>query len=171
MADLAPVFRLSQADAEAFLYDEADLLDQRRLEEWLRLFTEDGLYWIPLDDAAPVEQCASIVRDGALRREERVYHLLHTRFPSQSPPSRTLHMIANVRVVAGDDGTVVLRSNQTIHEVRTGDYRQTGLGQQTMLVARMEHTLRLDSGSPRIACKKIMLLNRDMPQGNLTFLI
>jgi len=162
---------LSRSDAEAFLYSEADLLDEMRLEEWLRLFTDDGLYWIPLDDKAPVEQCASIVRDDTLRREERVYHLLHTKFPSQSPPSRTLHMIANVRVGMGTDGEVLVRSNQTIHEVRTGDYRQTGLGQLTMLVSRVEHTLRLDDGRPRIAMKKIMLLNSDMPQGNLTFLI
>ena len=171
MADRTQGPLLSRSDAEAFLYSEADLLDEMRLEEWLRLFTDDGLYWIPLDDKAPVEQCASIVRDDTLRREERVYHLLHTKFPSQSPPSRTLHMIANVRVGMGTDGEVLVRSNQTIHEVRTGDYRQTGLGQLTMLVSRVEHTLRLDDGRPRIAMKKIMLLNSDMPQGNLTFLI
>lgn len=171
MADRTGDAPLTQGEAEAFLYGEAALLDEMRLDDWLRLFTPDGLYWIPLDDNEPVGACASIVRDDTLRREERVYHLLHTRFPSQSPPSRTLHMIANVRVASGADGTVVLRSNQTIHEVRTGDYRQTGLGQMTMLVATVEHTLRLDDGAPRIACKKIMLLNRDMPQGNLTFLI
>jgi 3-phenylpropionate/cinnamic acid dioxygenase small subunit len=162
---------LSQGEAEAFLYGEAELLDDMRLEEWLKLFTQDGLYWIPLDDKAPIEQCASIVRDDPLRREERVHHLLHTRFPSQSPPSRTLHAITNVRLSGVGGGEVVLRSNQTIHEVRTGDYRQTGLGQLTMVVAKVEHTLRLDRGCPRIACKKIMLLNRDMPLGNLTFLI
>lgn len=171
VADRADALSLSLREAEAFLYDEADLLDSMRLEDWLRLFTEDGLYWIPLDDTLPVEQCASIVRDNSLRREERVYHLLHTRFPSQSPPSRTLHMIANVRTGASGHGEVVVRSNQTIHEVRTGDYRQTGLGLMSTLIARVEHTIRLVGGTPRIACKKIMLLNRDMPLGNLTFLI
>ncbi len=171
VADHADAPSLSLCEAEAILYEEAELLDSMQLDQWLRLFTDDGLYWIPLDDTLPPEQCASIVRDNTLRREERVYHLLNTRFPSQSPPSRTLHMIANVRIGAIADGEIVLRSNQTIHEVRTGDYRQTGLGQMTMLVARVEHTFRFVGCVPRIACKKIMLLNRDMPQGNLTFLI
>ena len=30
---------ITQEDAEAFLYKEAELLDDLRLEEWLRLFT------------------------------------------------------------------------------------------------------------------------------------
>lgn len=161
----------TRADAEAFLFLEAELLDELRLEEWLRLFTPDGLYWIPIDDAVAAESCASIVRDDTLRREERVFHILHTYFPAQSPPSRTLHMIANVRVRAAADGQVLVCSNQTIHEVRTGDYRQTGLGIATLLAARVEHTLRWQDGTPRIAQKKILLLNRDMPLGNLTYLL
>ena len=32
-----------------FVYDEADLLDEQRFEEWLELFADDATYWIPLD--------------------------------------------------------------------------------------------------------------------------
>ena len=163
---------LTQQAAEAFLTMEAELLDERRLEEWLKLFTPDGLYWIPLDDTLPAEHSVSIVRDDAMRREERVFHLLHTRFPAQSPSSRTLHMVANVRVIEGGDaGSVTLRSNQVVHEVRVGDYRQLGLGERHTIVAKVEHVLRLEAGEPRIALKKVLLLDRDIPQGNLTFLL
>ena len=31
-----------------FVYHEARLLDEKRFEEWYELFTEDGLYWMPL---------------------------------------------------------------------------------------------------------------------------
>jgi len=31
---------------------EARLLDERRHDEWLALFTEDGRYWVPLQGAA-----------------------------------------------------------------------------------------------------------------------
>ena len=44
--------KLSAADAAAFLYREARLLDERRYDEWLALFTEDGLYWAPTEDDA-----------------------------------------------------------------------------------------------------------------------
>ena len=74
---------VNQQEAETFLYKEAELLDDLRLEEWLRLFTADGLYWVPIDEALPADVTASIVRDDSLRREERVFHLLHTKFPAQ----------------------------------------------------------------------------------------
>ena len=34
-------------DVEQFLYRQADILDERRWEEWLGLFTDDGIYWMP----------------------------------------------------------------------------------------------------------------------------
>lgn len=162
---------ISREDAEALLYREAELLDELRLEEWLRLFAPDGLYWIPIDDTLSTDHTASIVRDNALRREERVFHLLGTRFPAQSPRSRTLHMISNVRIIETGPGRVTLRSNQTIHEVRTGDFRQVGLGTVNTLVAKVEHVLDRHERDWKIALKKILLINRDMPQGNLTFLL
>jgi 3-phenylpropionate/cinnamic acid dioxygenase small subunit len=161
---------MSQEEAETFLYQEAELLDDLRLEEWLRLFTADGLYWVPIDEALPTDVTASIVRDDSLRREERVFHLLHTKFPAQSPRSRTLHMISNVRIAEKSADTVKLVSNQTIHEVRAGDFRQVGLGVVNTLVAKVEHVLRREQTGLKIALKKILLINRDMPQGNLTFL-
>lgn len=157
-------------DAESFLIAEAELLDDLRLEDWLKLFTPDGLYWIPIDESMSTDATVSIVRDDALRREERVFHLLHTRFPAQSPRSRTLHAISCIRVRPEADGRVLIVSNQTIYEVRTGDYRQSGLGDVQIIVARVEHVLDLSAGEPRIALKKLSLLNRDMPLGNLTFL-
>ena len=146
------------------------MLDELRLEEWLKLFTPDGLYWVPIDEAMSTDETVSIVRDDALRREERVFHLLHTKFPAQSPRSRTLHMISSVRVQNEADRRIRVTSNQVIHEVRTGDYRQLGLGEMATMVAQVEHLLVLGSGAPQIALKKIILLNRDMALGNLTFL-
>ncbi len=34
---------------EAFLVHEARLLDERRFEDWLDLFTDDGWYWVPIE--------------------------------------------------------------------------------------------------------------------------
>ena len=160
----------TREDAECFLIQEAEMLDDLQLEDWLKLFTPDGLYWIPIDDSMSTAQTVSIVRDDALRREERVFHLLHTRFPAQSPRSRTLHSISSVRCGRAGEGRVSIISNQTIHEVRTGDYRQLGLGEMQAIVARVEHLLDVSGDEPKIVLKKILLLNRDMPLGNLTFL-
>ncbi len=163
---------MSRAEAEDFLYREARLLDELQLDEWLTLFTKDGLYWIPIDDGKPPERNLSVIHDPPLRREERVHHILRTKFPSQSPRSRTIHLVSNVEVVRDEAaGEVRVRSNQVIHEIRTGDYRQTGLGELRTLVTTVEHVLRPEDGTLKIALKKVKLIDRDMPLGNLTFLI
>jgi hypothetical protein len=80
-------------------------------------------------------------------------------------------MVANVEAQALASGDVTLRSNQLVYEVRTGDYRQVGLGRPRALAAQVEHRLRPTQDGMRIALKKILLIDRDMPQGNLIFLI
>ena len=47
---------LLKHEVEDFLYREADLLDERRYEEWLDLFTEDAHYWMPLRRNVPREK-------------------------------------------------------------------------------------------------------------------
>ena len=161
---------MNRAEAEEFLYREARLLDERLLDDWLTLFTRDGLYWIPIDESKPRSHNLSIIYDEPLRREERVHHLMRTSFPSQSPPSRTVHMISNVEV-SGAASDFLVRSNQVIYEIRGGDFRQTGLGELRTLVATVEHQLREEDRALKIAMKKIRLIDRDMSVGNLTFLL
>ena len=33
---------------EQFLYDEANLLDNPDLDSWIKLYSEDGTYWMPV---------------------------------------------------------------------------------------------------------------------------
>lgn len=159
-----------RAEVEHFLFHEARLLDDLKLDEWLGLFTSDGLYWIPIDENAPVSSQGAIIYDPPLRREERVYHLLHTSFPAQSPRSRTVHFVTNVLIErAGDDLRV--SSSQITYEMRTGDFAQKGIGEIMPVIAQVEHLLRKVEGELRIAEKKILLINRDTWQGNLTFML
>jgi 3-phenylpropionate/cinnamic acid dioxygenase small subunit len=161
---------ISRAEAEHLLLHEARLLDDLKLDAWLQLFTPDGLYWIPIDEAAPIASQGAIIYDPPLRREERVYHILHTAFPAQSPRSRTVHVVSNL-LVEPKGADVVVFSSQIVYEMRTGDYAQKGIGEIVPVVARVEHTLRRVDGEVRIAEKKILLINRDTWQGNLTFMI
>ncbi len=104
------------------------------------------------------------------RRVERVDHLLHDYFPAQSPRSRTVHLVSNVICEESANG-VTIRSNQVIYEMRTGDYRQAGIGEISSIIAQVEHNLQLIGNDLKIKRKKILLMNRDTWQGNLTFLI
>ena len=46
--DAATVERLAR-----FVYDEARLIDERKFDEWYDLFTDDGIYWMPLTRGQP----------------------------------------------------------------------------------------------------------------------
>ena len=37
----------TQREVERFLYFQAEVLDERRWEDWLDLFADDGVYWMP----------------------------------------------------------------------------------------------------------------------------
>lgn len=156
--------RLTRRGAEAFLYREARLLDEGRIEEWLELFTEDGRYWIPenRDDADPTRE-VSIIYDDRQRLEERVYRLRHTPVHGQTPPSRTRHFISNVQVEGEEEGAVTVYANFIVYEVR--------LKEQRSLAGQSQYRLRRVDGDWRIVLKKVNLINNDCPIFNLTFII
>ena len=80
---------VSRADVEDFLFNEADLLDQWRLPEWLTLFTDDATYEVPCTDlpadASSATSLFYIAYDRA-RLGERVKRLM----------KRTAHAITSI---------------------------------------------------------------------------
>lgn len=148
---------------EEFLFYEAKLIDEHLYDEWLGLWTEDGLYWVPCntDDADPARQ-AMIIYDNRARLGERIYRLTSGAAWAQQPRSRTRRLISNVEVRPNDGGYVV-ESNCIIAELRRS--------RQDIFAARMLHTLRPVGESFQIALKKVLLLNNDEPIDNLTFLV
>ena len=159
---------LSHAAVEAFLFEEARLLDEGRFDEWLALFAEECLYWLPiLEEGGELEP--SIIYDNRARLEERIFRLNETRAYAQEPPSRTQHNVSNIVVESGSPLTRV-RCNLALFEVRVGDASQPDLGQPQVLAGRCEYLLSAGP-APRIARKRVLLLTRDLPLGNLSFII
>ena len=166
---------LTRAEAEAFLYAEARLIDEDRLEDWLKLFTADGIYWIPSYEEADPEVETSIIHDDGHQREKRVYQLRQHHL-AQDPRSRTIHFISNVELMdvdggAGDEAEVYC--NLLIHEMRPGDHQglQPGLAHPRAFAARCRYRLRRENDAWRISIKKILLIDRDLPLQNITFIL
>jgi benzoate/toluate 1,2-dioxygenase subunit beta len=162
---------LTREAVEDLLYDEAARLDDRRLDDWLELFTEDARYWLPMgiEDAA---REPSLIYDDRARMEERVFRLMDTAAYAQMPPSRTQHDITNVRLLAMEQDRVRAACHLVVHEVRIGDPSQIGLGAPRHVAGRCEYTLRREAdGVWRIEEKIVRLLTRELPQYNLTFVV
>jgi 3-phenylpropionate/cinnamic acid dioxygenase small subunit len=150
-------------NAAEFLYHEAALLDERRLQEWLELYSDDALYWIPQGEDADPQRQVSIVYDDRRRLHERVLRLTSGFAYSQDPPSRTTHIVGNVRVLSNGDDAVQVASTLMLVEVR----RNT----QNVFAGSVEHELVPAGDSFRIRRKVVRLVNSDVPLGNVTFLI
>jgi 3-phenylpropionate/cinnamic acid dioxygenase small subunit len=152
--------------AQALLYREARLLDERRFDDWLQLFTEDGRYWLPIVSG---EGEPSLIADSRRGMEERVFRLTRTVAHAQNPPSRTQHDVTNVEVVEERQEEVVVRCNQTVYEMREGDVFHVGLAHPRWFAARCRYRL-VPGPAWRIREKRCDLLNRDYPIYNLTFI-
>lgn len=164
---------MTRAEAEDLLFTEARLLDDWLLDEWLSLFSDDCRYWVPCLVEDPAHE-PSLIYDDRARMAERIYRLTQTPAHAQSPPSRTQHNITNVEVTQDQRGAAdvaTARCNLVIYEQRPGDPGQLGLGVPRSFAGRCEYRLRRDYARWRITLKKVDLLDRDLPQYNLTFMI
>jgi benzoate/toluate 1,2-dioxygenase beta subunit len=75
--------------AVEFLYREARLADEARYAEWLDLWTDDGVYWVPAttDPGADPDRHLSHIYDNRARLDTRVKLLQTGHRYSQEPPS------------------------------------------------------------------------------------
>ena len=97
---------LTRAQAEDLLFEEADLLDQWQLNEWLTLYTADATYQVPSTDLPPGADPAKslfYIADDRTRMNERVIRLTKKTAHSEQPRSRTRHLVSNVRVGVTQD--------------------------------------------------------------------
>ena len=148
----------------AFLFREARLLDMGRHREWLRLLTDDCIYWVPAtrEPGDPRQQCA-INFDDRRRLTDRIALIETGALHAQTPPSRTCRLIANVECWHGSDSSLEVRSNTTIWEYRAG--------RMTCYAGWQDHELVAHGDEWLIRKKVINLLNCDQPQGNVTFIV
>src|SRR5580700_12242369 len=109
-----------RAEVEDFLYREAALLDEWRLEEWLEMLTEDAIYQVPSTDApeGDARNTLYIIADDALRIRSRVKQLLGKSAWAENPHSRTRRMIANVRVLGAEGENILVTANFAVHRMR-----------------------------------------------------
>jgi benzoate/toluate 1,2-dioxygenase subunit beta len=149
---------------EAFLFQEADLLDDWQLEPWLALWAQDGCYWVPCNGRTggdPTRE-VSLVYDDYARLQDRIWRLMSSAAHSQRPRSRLRRVIGNVRVEARE-GEVHARSNFLLAELRRG--------RQEVWSGVALHRLRPTGDGFAIAAKTILLTQSDEPIDNLTFLL
>jgi 3-phenylpropionate/cinnamic acid dioxygenase small subunit len=151
-------------DVEQFIYREARLQDELEYDAWEALWTDDAIYWVPVnaDDSDP-EREMSVIYDNRSRIATRIKQLHTGKRHSQNPPSRLRRLISNVELLGTDGDDVLVGANFLVYESR-----ERGV---TLWAGRSEYRLRREDGDWRMARKTVYLVNNDRPLSTLAFLI
>jgi 3-phenylpropionate/cinnamic acid dioxygenase small subunit len=148
---------------EAFLFEEARLLDERRYDEWVALFDEEATYWVPSGHDGEAAQSVALIYDNVPRLRERLIRLKAPTFWAQQPPTQTTRLIGNVTARPGTDRAIEVESRFIMTLLRRN--------QSSLLSGVARHQLKLRDGRYTIHGKVVELQQRDQPFDNLTFLI
>ena len=114
-----------QHAAEQFLYRQSELLDAKKWQEWIDLFTDDGIYWMPPEASYKTwdGQPAIFAEDKNLMTV-RMNRVLHPDAWSQRPLWGTNHVVGNVIIEKESaNGDVKARSRFHMMELRRDDVR------------------------------------------------
>jgi 3-phenylpropionate/cinnamic acid dioxygenase small subunit len=155
-----------QQEVEQFLYKEARLLDERKLDEWLELLAEELHYWMPMrrnikfgdwdleftsaDNEINWFDEGKDVLAGRIRQINTGIH-----WPEE-PVSRFEHMVTNVEVVAVAGDEIRVNSKFFCYQNRLQD-------EVNLFVGRREDLLRRDPDTSfKIVKRKIILAQNVM---------
>ena len=171
---------LTQEIAE-FFYAEAELLDERRYDEWLTLLADDIRYWMPMRrnvkfgdttrEFTREREDISWFDEGKEMLTRRVRQIQTGIHWAEEPQSRIAHLVSNVQLLeatpsAGEPQEVTAKCRFLI-------YRNRVETETDFLVGKREDTLR-HANSPGgnswlIARRKIILDQNVLMTKNLTF--
>lgn len=156
----------SREEIENFLYMEAALLDEWRLEEWLELFTADGRYVVPSTDLpkGDPESTLCLINDDMVRLRGRVERLKGRHAFREFPFSRTRRLITNVRVTAAEGDEISVTASFLVYRMRNR--------QVDPYVGQYHYTLVRDSGRFKIRVRRAELdLEVLSPHGTVSIIL
>jgi len=168
---------LLKQQIEDFLYHEAELLDERRYEDWLTLLTDDVRYWMPM---------RRNVKFGELEREftregqdinwfdegkdtltRRVQQILTGVHWAEEPLSRLCHMVSNVQLLRVQPS--VAAPAEVAVKCRFLIYRNRVETETDLLVGKREDVLQRVDEQWKIRQRKVVLDQNVLLVKNLTF--
>lgn len=152
------------AVAQNLLLREASALDTQQWDEWLALYTEDAIFWLPawLDEyqtTSNVDQSMSYMyHESRLELSERVARITSNKSATAMPLPRTMHLVSAPFIAMLDNNEMMARSNSAVHVYDTRAMRHH------ITASRYEHILKRNANETwQIKSKKIILINDCMP--------
>ncbi|WP_062380625.1 aromatic-ring-hydroxylating dioxygenase subunit beta [Pseudomonas abietaniphila] len=141
-------------EVTAFIWQEGDMLDHGEYDGWLKMWTGNGTYIIPINpEETDFENTLNYAYDDHHMRELRVQRLTGGESISTSPQPRTVRTQSRFRVLADDGVQVTVRCAQNIREFRKESLK--------FYSADLTYQLIRSEGSFKIQRKVVSLINSD----------
>lgn len=159
--------RVSREDVENFLFFEAQLLDEWRLDEWEALLDDDARYLVPSNDrpAGDPRGTLFLIADDRSRLAQRVIRIKSADCHAEWPKSRTCRMISNVRIERAEGDLVHVAANFICHRFRR-------YGRVYPFVGFYRYILRRTADGFRIKERKVILASEELGAlGSVSFIL
>jgi len=147
-----PRYAALQAEVAEFLFQEAELIDDRRFREWLDLLEEDLVYFMPqrrnvkfgehaARENTMLGQGISWFEEDKWTLGKRVEQIMTGVHYAEEPLSRVCHLVSNVRIVDAAPGLddpqeVTVRSRFLVYQNRIEYENYTFIGKRTDVLRR-----------------------------------
>jgi 3-phenylpropionate/cinnamic acid dioxygenase small subunit len=106
---------------KAIVENEGVLLDERRWSEWLELFTDDCVYWVPSWrgngelSANPLTELSHIYYEGRQPLRDRVERITSGKSPASNPLPRTVHFYGGFQLIDSGAARPAIRCSWSTH--------------------------------------------------------
>ena len=165
-AGMTSLARVDRQIVEDFLYNEAMLLDEWRLDEWLDLFDVGAHYLVPATDRPDSDPRTAqfLISDDYERVRARVKRLNSRNAHAENPRSRTRRLITNVQVRLTETDRIAATASFLIYRIRDG--------QVDPYVGHYAHELRVTPDGLKFTLRRAILdYERLQPGGRISFIL
>ena len=136
---------VTRAQVEDFLYHEAALLDEWRLDAWQELLTDDACYYVPSNDQPESDHrhALFLIADDRESIRQRIIRVQDPNCHAEYPKSRTRRMIANVRILAVEGDLISVAANFVCYRFRRYERVREYVGAYRYLLRRAGDSFRI----------------------------
>jgi 3-phenylpropionate/cinnamic acid dioxygenase small subunit len=164
MMDMTDHLKGQLGDAIVFVWKEAQLLDQKRYGEWSDLWTDEGIYVVPIDtDATDFSLSLNYAFDDARMRKMRLERMASGMSISAQSAAATVRTVSRFTLVSAEDDVIEVESAQILIAYKREAY--------ATFTANLTHRLRREGNALRLERKVIRLINAADSLDALGFLL
>ncbi len=162
MTEMSKITADLLVDVTEFLWREADMLDRKDYDSWLELWTDTGLYIMPMGDETDYANQLNLCYDNAKMRRDRIGRFQAGFSISSAPPAKTIRTISRIVIDKAEGDVIHVRAAEHLIEDKFGRQRQWAADASYTLI-KTETGFQLDG-------KIVKLLNSDGMLNSFSYL-